>query len=934
MKPKEFWALRDITFEVGKGEIVSLIGPNGCGKSTLLQIVSGILQPTTGRIVTRGRLAALLELGAGFNPEFTGRENVFLNGEILGFSPAEIARMLPGIEEFAGIGDFIDRPVKEYSSGMYVRLAFATAIHVDPDILIVDEALAVGDAIFANRCIRKFEELKEKGVTILFVSHDLGLVKQLSHRAVFLLNGRIEAIGAPKDVIDRYIGMVLERQKSDREKSPRSTALRSSFRHGDGSSEVLDVQLVDEEGRASLVFLSGQMMSIRIRTRYHRPTVQPMVGVLIRTRIGIDVYGTNTRVEKFDTGTVEPGEEIEINFKFRCDLTPQQYTLTVATQNPDGSSHDWLDDVLAFDVVSERQAAGLVDLRSPNRLARSQSRNRTGRKMKLAEIQLQLRQSKLDGWLFFDHHQRDPLAYRILGLGPRATSAGAGIFLSLPMAKCAGWCIASNRRCWTNFRAKSCATLHGRNKRRELRVYSARRDGSRCSIRRIARSPMCRWWTPARLSWCAPREPRSRVPPNWCSTSRPVWTRRRANRTSRRDGEWIPSAARLSTSFAKDCVRSRHVGDRGPRLYSGALCRERTDYRIRPDRRRERPCRRPALRTDGRTLPADSQRRFRAARYVGETRPAGFRILRHHLDRVLRRGTTGGIREVFEIVRDARNAGIHAVQSAVSNGARFAVLKWMTPLASHITSQGYANAFVHRTGHSIGQEIHGSGANMDNFETHDERRIIPGLASRSSRDLPGQTSASARKSICSSTNERVRHRRDAGRACFDGLKYYFSVSAATPGSSIPERNSSEAPPPVETCEILSVTPALLMAFSESPPPTTDTAPDSATALAIATVPLSNGGFSNTPIGPFQMIVFAPAMILREVVDGFGADVETHFAIRNGCDRFVLGAFFDFAMQPHGPPAAQSCRRTVSVSCWPVLICRPPPAICRRAVPAT
>ena len=362
MRPKEFWALRDITFEVGKGEIVSLIGPNGCGKSTLLQIVSGILQPTKGRVVTRGRLAALLELGAGFNPEFTGRENVFLNGEILGFSPAEIARMLPGIEEFAGIGDFIDRPVKEYSSGMYVRLAFATAIHVDPEILIVDEALAVGDAIFANRCIRKFEELKDKGVTILFVSHDLGLVKQLSHRAVFLLNGKIEAIGSPKDVIDRYIGMVLERQKSDREKSERSTRLRSSFRHGDGSSEVLDVQLLDEEGRSSLVFLSGQVVRIRIRTRYHRRTVQPMVGVLIRTRIGIDVYGTNTTVDKFDTGTVEPGQEVEVDFRFRCNLTPQQYTLTVATQNPDGSSHDWLDDVLAFDVVSERQAAGLVDL--------------------------------------------------------------------------------------------------------------------------------------------------------------------------------------------------------------------------------------------------------------------------------------------------------------------------------------------------------------------------------------------------------------------------------------------------------------------------------------------------------------------------------------------------------------------------------------------
>ncbi|HEY3839738.1 MAG TPA: ABC transporter ATP-binding protein [Bryobacteraceae bacterium] len=364
MQPKEFWALRDITFEVGKGEIVSLIGPNGCGKSTLLQIVSGILQPTTGRVVTRGRLAALLELGAGFNPEFTGRENVFLNGEILGFSPAEIARMLPGIEDFAGIGPFIDRPVKEYSSGMYVRLAFATAIHVDPEILIVDEALAVGDAIFANRCIRKFEELKEKGVTILFVSHDLGLVKQLSHRAVFLLNGEIQAIGSPKDVIDRYIGMVLERQKSEREMSQRATALRSSFRHGDGSSEVIDVQLLDQEDRPSLVVLSGRTMAVRVRTRYHRRTVEPMVGILIRTRIGIDVYGTNTRIEKFDTGTVEPGDEIDITFRFTCNLTPQQYTLTVATQNADGSSHDWLDDVLSFDVVSERHAAGLVDLKA------------------------------------------------------------------------------------------------------------------------------------------------------------------------------------------------------------------------------------------------------------------------------------------------------------------------------------------------------------------------------------------------------------------------------------------------------------------------------------------------------------------------------------------------------------------------------------------
>src|SRR5262252_5841091 len=231
----DFWALRDIHFRVEKGETLGIVGPNGCGKSTLLQIVCGILQPTSGRVVTTGRVAALLELGAGFNPEFTGRENVFLNGEIMGLSRGEIARALPSIASFADIGEFIGRPVKEYSSGMYVRLAFSTAIHVDPDILIVDEALAVGDAVFANRCMRKFEELKQRKITVLFVSHDLGLVKQLSDRAIFLLNGKIAAQGEPRDVSNRYVGMVLGR--GDGSGLPRISACTgaASHRHGDGS---------------------------------------------------------------------------------------------------------------------------------------------------------------------------------------------------------------------------------------------------------------------------------------------------------------------------------------------------------------------------------------------------------------------------------------------------------------------------------------------------------------------------------------------------------------------------------------------------------------------------------------------------------------------------------------------------------------------------
>jgi ABC-type polysaccharide/polyol phosphate transport system ATPase subunit len=357
----DFWALRDIGFTVEKGETLGLVGPNGCGKSTLLQIVSGILQPTTGRVVTRGRIAALLELGAGFNPEFSGRENVFLNGEIMGLSRAEIERAMPSIEAFAEIGEFMGRPVKEYSSGMYVRLAFATAIHVDPEILIVDEALAVGDAVFANRCVRKFQELRERHITVLFVSHDLGLVKQLSDRAILLLQGRIEAQGTPRDVINRYIGLVLERQDAGRSKHDR---VRASFRHGDGTSEILSVEMLDRAGRATASIASGEPVTVRVRCRFNRAVEEPMVGILIRTRIGMDVYGTNTRIEGTPLGKFEEGDELEVDFGIECWLTPQQYTLTVATQNADGASHDWLDDAIAFEVIDARVAAGVANLRA------------------------------------------------------------------------------------------------------------------------------------------------------------------------------------------------------------------------------------------------------------------------------------------------------------------------------------------------------------------------------------------------------------------------------------------------------------------------------------------------------------------------------------------------------------------------------------------
>jgi ABC-type polysaccharide/polyol phosphate transport system ATPase subunit len=364
---QDFWALRDVNLAIEKGETLGIVGPNGCGKSTLLQVLCGILQPTTGRVVRQGRVAALLELGAGFNPEFSGRENVHINGEIMGLSRAAVERAFPSIERFAGIGEFIDRPVKTYSTGMYVRLAFSTAIHVEPDILIVDEALAVGDAVFANRCIRKFQELQQQGVTVIFVSHDLGLVKQISNRAIFLLDGRIQVEGSPTDVINRYVGTVLERQRALDELEPHSKeaangSFRYSHRHGDCGAEITEVELFDAGGRPLRTIESGQQARVRLRAKFHAAQPEPMAGMLIRTRTGMDVFGTNSKLEAAAAGPCKPGDTIEVEFAFDCWLAPQEYTLTVAVQHPDGHSHDWLDDVITFQVLDPRRLAGVANL--------------------------------------------------------------------------------------------------------------------------------------------------------------------------------------------------------------------------------------------------------------------------------------------------------------------------------------------------------------------------------------------------------------------------------------------------------------------------------------------------------------------------------------------------------------------------------------------
>lgn len=359
---REFWAIKDISFEAAPGEVFGIVGPNGAGKSTLLQMICGVLPPTSGRVVVQGRVAALLELGAGFNPEFTGRENARLSAELAGVPAAELDRAIDNVEAFAGVGQFFDRPAKEYSTGMYVRVAFSTAIHVDPDVLIIDEALAVGDALFSSKCVRKLHELKDAGKTMLFVSHDLGLVKQLCDRAMFLYGGENIAIGDAADVTNRYVALV---QSSD---PGALLAAPQDAHHGDRRLTIEHVALLNQQDEPSAQLNPGEFARVRVEVLAHQDIDQWMSGILIRTRKGLDVFGTNSRQENVALPHLRSGQRLTLEFSFRCALARQEYTLTVAVQGMDGLSLHWIDDVLSFHVSEPRDLAGVVDLEASVRV--------------------------------------------------------------------------------------------------------------------------------------------------------------------------------------------------------------------------------------------------------------------------------------------------------------------------------------------------------------------------------------------------------------------------------------------------------------------------------------------------------------------------------------------------------------------------------------
>ncbi len=362
LQPDVHWALRDIDLVVAPGEVLGIVGPNGSGKSTLLQVVSGILKPTKGSVTVEGRVAAILELGAGFNAEFTGRENVLLSARLKGITAD--ASYLAAIEEFAELGRYFDRPVKEYSSGMYVRLAFAAATHDNPDILIVDEALAVGDARFAARCVRKFEEFAALGKTILFVSHDLGLVKRLSHRAALIWKGSLAALDRPSVVCDEYVARVL----SDEPPTAREDASRRP--HGDGVTVIEAIRLLNAAGASQSTFQAGETVTVELSVRAREHTEQWMAGLLIRDRLGIDVYGTNSKVEGIAVPPLAPGELVRVRFHFPCHLSGHDYSLTIATQHEDGRSQDWRDDVISFSVVEPKAIAGYANLHASIEVSR------------------------------------------------------------------------------------------------------------------------------------------------------------------------------------------------------------------------------------------------------------------------------------------------------------------------------------------------------------------------------------------------------------------------------------------------------------------------------------------------------------------------------------------------------------------------------------
>jgi ABC-type polysaccharide/polyol phosphate transport system ATPase subunit len=341
---RDFYALRDVSFAIRPGEATGIIGRNGSGKSTLLQLIAGTLVPSSGSIRTAGRISALLELGSGFNPDFTGRENVFLNGAIQGFTRAEMNTKMVEIEEFADIGDFIGQPVKTYSSGMMMRLAFAVAISVQPDVLIIDEALAVGDVFFSQKCFRKIREIVHGGATLIFVSHDMGAIQSLCDRALLLSGGRLVFDGAPEECVSRYFNLhgpensggaaVPGRHPTASDQAKRAIIAAdilpsAKSRHGDRTLEISAAVVVDGHGTVTWDYEIAHRACIRVLFTAREAIRRPSVGIQIHDRMGNLVFAAGSTQLRFSLPALAKGQEIILEFRVALSLQPGSYTLSL-----------------------------------------------------------------------------------------------------------------------------------------------------------------------------------------------------------------------------------------------------------------------------------------------------------------------------------------------------------------------------------------------------------------------------------------------------------------------------------------------------------------------------------------------------------------------------------------------------------------------------
>jgi len=356
-------ALEGVDFSVPAGEAFGVIGGNGSGKSTLLKLVAGMLKPSTGRIAVAGRLAALIELGAGFHPEISGRENVFINGAVLGLSRREIARRYEEIVEFSGLGDFMEEPVKNYSSGMYVRLGFAVAVHTDPDVLLVDEVLAVGDEAFAHRCIRHIEEFLAAGKTLLLVSHSLDLVGGICDRVLWLDNGRQRLVDEPRRVIDAYRQQVAEREGDEHRaaKERPAEAGETGRRWGSGEAEITAVRVLggaDGSGGERYHLESGEAVTFELTVRAVRPLADFVFGIAVTTPRGFECWGTNTDLEGFSPARFAGESTVRVVCP-ALRLAPGEYVVDAAAHARDGAPYDYRQRVLGFTVTARTGGVGV-----------------------------------------------------------------------------------------------------------------------------------------------------------------------------------------------------------------------------------------------------------------------------------------------------------------------------------------------------------------------------------------------------------------------------------------------------------------------------------------------------------------------------------------------------------------------------------------------